>query len=329
MPKVSIIIPCRNEERTIRFLLEAIYRQTFPNQDMEVVIADGLSEDRTREEIASFQEEYPKLQVHVIENRTLTIPAALNTAIAAAKGEIILRLDAHSVPDQSYIAKSVENLEAHKGTVVGGVWKIKAGKDTWIAHAIAAAAAHPLGVGDAKYRYSEIAEIVDTVPFGAYYKSLIDQIGNFDESLLSNEDYEFNVRVQRANGTIWLDPKITAIYFARPNLKALAKQYWRYGFWKVQMLRRYPDSLRWRQVVPPLFISSLLVLSLLTFWWPVASWILLLEVVLYWVALFQVGLQLASENKRIPHIIGVPMAIATMHFSWGTAFLWSLIRKKD
>ena len=200
MPKVSIIIPCRNEERTIRFLLEAIHHQTFPNQEMEVVIADGLSEDRTREEIASFQSEFPNLPIRVIDNETLTIPAALNTAIGAAKGEIILRLDAHSVPDQSYIARSVENLEAKKGAVVGGVWKIKAGEDTWIAHAIAAAAAHPLGVGDAKYRYTEKAESVDTVPFGAYYRSLIEQVGGFDEKLLSNEDYEFNARVQKSGG---------------------------------------------------------------------------------------------------------------------------------
>ena len=170
---------------------------------------------------------------------------------------------------------------------------------------------------------------MDTVPFGAYYKTLIDQVGNFDESLLSNEDYEFNVRVRKAKGRIWLDPKITAIYFARPNLQALAKQYWRYGFWKVKTLRRFPDSLRWRQVVPPLFITSIIILGLLSIWWPLASWILLLEVVLYWVALFQVGMQLASENKRFTHIFGVPLAIATMHFFWGSAFLWSSIRKKD
>ena len=127
-----------------------------------------------------------------------------------------------------------------------------------MAQSIAAAASHPLGVGDALYRHASKASQVDTVPFGAFKRELLALVGFFDESLLTNEDYEFNTRIRKSGGTIWLDPAIRSVYFARPTLAALARQYSRYGFWKWRMLRRYPETLRWRQGLPPLFVLSLL-----------------------------------------------------------------------
>jgi glycosyltransferase involved in cell wall biosynthesis len=327
MPKVSVIIPCRDEEKTIRLLLEALHGQTFPTGQMEVVISDGHSKDRTRQVIEGFQSKHTDLTIKVVDNTARTIPAALNTAIQHAAGEIIVRLDAHSVPQPDYVQRCVENLEAGKGKNVGGVWQIEPGDDTWVARSIAAAAAHPLGVGDAKYRYTDNPEAVDTVPFGAFYRKLIDEIGGFDETLLANEDYEFNARVRQSGGVVWLDPDIKATYFARHSLSALAKQYWRYGYWKVRMLRRYPGTVRWRQALPPAFIFSILILILLSFAWPQAWLILGLEVVSYALALLLVGLQVALTQKSLSHLIGVPLAIATMHFSWGCAFLWSLSKR--
>lgn len=325
-PKVSVIVPCRNEGRTIGELLDALKSQTFPLEQMEVIIADALSDDGTRQVIADYQQAHPQLVLRVVDNTRRIIPAALNTAIRAARGEIIVRLDAHSVPKPDYVSLCVQNLEAGKGANVGGIWLIEPGDDTWIARGIAAAAAHPLGVGDAKYRYTDKAGPVDTVPFGAYYKSLVSQVGEFDESLLTNEDYEFNTRIRESGNLLWLDPDIQATYYARATLGELAKQYWRYGFWKVRMLRRYPHTLRWRQGLPPLFVASLLGLGLLSLIMPLASWILLLEVVSYSAVLMLVGLQLAFKHRHILNLIGVPLAIATMHLAWGSAFLWSLVR---
>jgi glycosyltransferase involved in cell wall biosynthesis len=323
--KVSVIIPCYNEEATIRLVLEALLRQTYPLAQMEVVIADGMSTDRTRAEIAAFQEKHPTLNLRIVDNPKRDIPAALNTAIAAAKGEIIVRLDAHALPYPEYVARSVQGVEDGRGANVGGVWEIQPGGDTWAAEAIAFAAAHPLGVGDAKYRYTDAAAEVDTVPFGAFKKKLIEEIGGFDESLLTNEDYEFNVRVRKAGGKVWLDPGIRARYFARPSLSALAKQYARYGYWKVRMLRRYPKSLRWRQAIPPLFVLSLLGMGVLSIWFPLARWIWGGEVVLYALALLTSGLQAVFAKRKTTYIFGVPLAMMTMHFSWGGAFLWGLM----
>jgi succinoglycan biosynthesis protein ExoA len=208
MPKVSIVIPCYNEQSTIRLLLGALREQTFPRAEMEVIIADGMSTDHTRDVITAFQKDFPDLVMRVIDNTLRNIPSGVNCAIEASRGEIILRLDAHSRPYPEYIANSVKALEDGRGDNVGGVWEIHPGADTWIAKSIAVAAAHPLGVGDAMYRHAKHAAEVDTVPFGSFKRDLIERVGLFDESLLTNEDYEFNARIRKAGGRIWLDPSI-------------------------------------------------------------------------------------------------------------------------
>ena len=328
MPKVSVIIPCYNEQATIGLLLDALYAQTFPRAEMEVVIADGFSTDGTRAAIAAWAKAHPDLPVRVVDNPRRIIPAGLNRAIAAARGEFIVRLDAHSVPAPDYIERSVAALEQGLGANVGGVWEITPGGKGWIARGIAAAASHPLGVGDARYRYASSAGEVDTVPFGAFRRSLIEQIGAYDESLLTNEDYEFNVRVRAAGGKVWLDPAIRSRYFARPTLAALAKQYWRYGFWKAKMLRRYPNTLRWRQALPPLFVLAFIVLGVLGIFWKPALWLWMAQVGIYALALVAAGIQTAVTRRDPALAIGVPLAIATMHFAWGSAFLASLFTPK-
>jgi glycosyltransferase involved in cell wall biosynthesis len=324
MVDVSIIIPCLNEEQTISLLLEAIHGQTYPQHEIEVIIADGISNDRTREVIKIFQLEHPGLKIKVVDNLKRSIPSGLNRAFEAASGEFIVRLDAHSIPAADYVALSIQALKGGSGEVVGGVWEIKPGGGKWISQAIAAAACHPLGAGDARYRVGGEAQIVDTVPFGAYHRRLFLKIGGYDETLLSNEDYEFNVRTRQAGGKIWMDPQISSIYFARGSLGDLAKQYWRYGYWKLRMLLRYPGTFRWRQIAG-VFVLSWPVLGLISIWLPPARWLLLLETVLYISALVLAGIQCVLKRQDIGQLFGVPLAIATMHFSWGTGFLWSAV----
>lgn len=325
MTLVSVIVPCYNEQATIGLLLDALDKQTFPRHEMEVIIADGLSNDRTRQEIEAFQIAHPQLKIMVVDNHKRNIPSGLNRAISASNGEFIIRLDAHSVPYPDYIELCVNALQAELGENVGGVWEIKPAGDRWMARAIAAAVAHPLGVGDAHYRFTGSARSVDTVPFGAFRKTLIDHIGMFNEALLTNEDYEFNARIRQANGQVWLDPAIRSVYFARSNWSSLIRQYWRYGFWKGRMLLRFPHTLRWRQALPPLFVLSLLSLALLGLWIPVAWQILAAEIAVYSLALILVAGMLAIKKQDLAMLVGVPLAIASMHISWGAALLWSLI----
>lgn len=322
-PSVSVIIPCYNEEATIRKLLEALRSQTYPLTKMEVVISDGFSSDRTREVIAEFQKEHADLTVRVVDNKAKTIPAGVNQAIRESRGEILVRLDAHSMPIPEYVERCVDAHQTGKGDNVGGVWDIQPGADTWVAKSISFAAAHPLGVGDAMYRLNAKPGAVDTVPFGSFRRSLIQKIGTFDETLLANEDYEFNTRVRESGGVVWLDPAIRSVYFSRSTLKKLAEQYWRYGFWKLKMLKRYPHTLRWRQALPPVFVFILAALIVLSLGLRIAQVLLVLQLFAYFFILGLAGIQLAIKTRKGFLIWGLPLAIATMHITWGAGFLWS------
>jgi len=323
-PTVSVIIPCRNEEKTIHLVLEAIHAQSYPLELMEVIIADGLSDDATRQAIQSFAEVHPKLKISLIDNPKQIIPAALNLAINASSSEVIVRMDAHSLPSPDYVRLCVEALEADKAENVGGVWNIRPQNNSWIARSIAAAAMNPFAVGDAHYRFTDKAAYVDTVPYGAYKRELFDKIGSYDESLLANEDYELNTRIRQSGGRIWLDPAIECTYFARPNLAKLAQQYWNYGYWKAQMLKRYPETLRYRQAIPPLFVLVLLSLIILGFFWRSAWVVLVLVFGLYLIIQWLIALKISLKQGDFWLSFGIVLATLTMHLSWGSALIYGL-----
>jgi len=325
MPKVSVVVPCYNEQSTIRLLLSALREQTYPRAEMEVVVADGMSSDRTRDAITAFQKDFPDLDVRVVDNSLRNIPSGVNRAIEASLGGIIVRLDAHSKPYPDYVEKCVVAHEENRGDNVGGIWEIHPGIDSWMANSIAVAASNPLGVGDAMYRHATHAAEVDTVPFGSFRRELIDRIGFFNESLLTNEDYEFNVRVKKAGGKIWLDPSIRSIYFARPTLLELARQYWRYGYWKYCMLRRYPDTLKWRQALPPLFVLSLISLLLVSIFLPILMFVLVGELFVYFSIMLIAGLYTAFRQRKPYLTLGLVLTIPVMHITWGGGFLWSIL----
>jgi glycosyltransferase involved in cell wall biosynthesis len=322
--EVSIIVPCFNEEKTIQLLLQAILDQSINTEKIEVIIADAMSTDNTRLKIQEFANNNPRLSIRIVDNIKRTIPGAINLAALSARGEYLLRLDAHSVPNRDYIFNSIELLKSGKAQNVGGIWEICPGNDTCMAKAIAKAAAHPFGAGDAGYRISTQSGFVDTVPFGAFKKDVFIQLGGFDESLLSNEDYEFNTRLRQNGGKIWLDTSIRSKYYARKSLAELAKQYWRYGFWKNRMLRKYPKSLRWRQAIPPLFVSAILILGISSFFVPFARIILGTGVGLYLFALFSSSI-IESVRKKDGCYLMMAFAFATIHFCWGGGFLYSFI----
>lgn len=322
---VSVIIPCYNEVATIVGLLEAISGQTYSLSNLEVIIADGGSSDGTQAAIRDFARERPELKIKLIDNRNRTIPAALNSAIRSARGSIIVRLDAHSEPSPDYIKHCLETLERTGAANVGGMWHIRPGRDNWIGRSIAAAAAHPIGAGDASYRIGGPEGEVDTVPFGAYRKEWLERIGPFDEQLLTNEDYEYNLRIRQAGGVIWFSPEIESRYYARSDLVNLAQQYLRYGYWKARMLMKHPRSIRLRQAIPPLIALTFIGLLVASPSHVLAQVALATALGAYALTLGIASVGAVLQHKDLPMIFGVPLALFTMHFSWGIAFWWGLL----
>lgn len=314
---------------TIERLLQSLLGQTYPTDKLEVVIADGMSTDSTREIIEVFSKQKKNLNIRVINNEARFIPHALNLAIRESTGDILIRMDAHSIPASDYVEHCVNALLENKGDNVGGLWNIQPSTETYAAKSIAIAACHPLGSGGANYRSGRKAQQVDTVPYGAYKRETFDRIGPYNESLLANEDYEWNMRLIANEGKVWFDPKINCIYFARSSYKALAKQYFNYGYWKVRMLQNFPKTLRIRQLLPPvvtlLFILSAIVsLVSILVGKPWGAAITLVLLIAYF-GILGLSVAISSRSSNAHLLPGVSLGIACMHFSWGIGFLYSLL----
>jgi len=324
--RISIVVPCRNESRHISGLLDAVGAQTCPAD--EVVLVDSSSDD-TRETVARYVEAHRELTVRIVPFDRASIPGAVNLGVREATGAVIVRLDGHSAPNPEYVARAVETLRRSDDVgVVGGVWRVRPGAETLAARGIALAVSHPMGAGDAVYRVADAhaaARDVDTVPFGCFQKSFWESVGGYNEDLLTNEDYEFNFRVRRSGRRVVLDPGMQSTYFARPTLGALATQYGRYGQWKMRMLRQYPESLRWRQAVPPAFVAAVILLVLTSPWLSGSAWLAAWLLTVYGVALAVAAGDACRRTGDWNAWFYVVAAFVAIHFCWGGAALLSLL----
>jgi cellulose synthase/poly-beta-1,6-N-acetylglucosamine synthase-like glycosyltransferase len=321
LPFVSVVIPCFNEERYIGAVIERIVAQ-YDEGRLEIIVVDGNSTDNTRVVVNDCAARLPQANVRLLDNPARRIPNALNLGIAAARGEIIARMDAHAIPSANYLRRSIELLGDDPEAIVGMPCRIRAGAETATAHAIAQVVAHPFGIGDAQYRIAHTGGVraVDTVPFGVYRKTLWQQLGGFNESLLANEDYDFNYRARQQGVRVLLDTAAHTVYFARPTLKELARQYFRYGHWKAQMLKLHPRSMRLRHAVAPLFVAALIALGLSGLLWHAAWSLLLLMLLAYLLPAFTFAFKLARREGDYKMLAPIIVAFFVVHCSWGGGF---------
>jgi succinoglycan biosynthesis protein ExoA len=316
--KLSIVIPARNEEKYMRALLDSVLANDYPHDHMEILIVDGMSTDRTREIVCEYRQRYPFIRL--LENPRRIIPAALNVGIRAARGEIIVRMDAHTTYATDYIRLAVHALETTGAAMIGGIQRPTG--STLITRAIAAATSSPFGMGNSYYHYgTEMCWVDDSVYLGTWHKSTLMQLGGFNENWLINEDSELNERLRASGGKILLCPNLNSSYQVRGSLAALARQFFRYGFWRARTLTIYPSSFAWRHLVPPAFVISLL-LSL-----AIARQSLLLALLVPCAyALTSMFLSAMIVVRQGWNRALALLAFATVHLSWGTGFLLGLGR---
>lgn len=316
-PSVSIVMPVHNEADFIERSLRAVLAQTYPSALMEVIIADGLSTDATRAEIEKLKA-VSKIPIQIVDNPKQIAPSGLNRAIRQAKGEIIVRVDGHCEIEPDYVANCVKYLQAECAEGIGG--PIETLGETLSAQAIAVAMSSTFGVGGSAFRTINDREMyVDTVAFPGYKREIFEKIGFFNEELIRNQDDEFNFRLRKSGGRILLAPDIRSKYYSRSNIKALWRQYFQYGYWKVRVLQLHPKQMSWRQFVPFIFVLTITVLSILSLFFVAGRWALIGVAGLYWLASLAATLKSAAriEPRGLPLVF---LSFSILHISYGLGF---------
>jgi succinoglycan biosynthesis protein ExoA len=329
--KISVVIPCRNERQHIGEFLDSVLMQVLdPDWQVEILVADGLSDDGTREVLRQYSEKAP--QVRMIDNPGRIVSTGLNAAIGAAMGEVIIRMDAHTMYAGDYIRECVIALQTSGADNVGGPW-VAEGRGL-IGEAIAAAFRSPFCNGGGKAHDPNYEGEVDTVYLGCWVRSVFDRVGLFDPQLVRNQDDEFNFRLLRSGGRVWQSPRIRSAYTPRASITALFRQYLQYGFWKVAVIRKHRGLASWRHVVPVLFVSSILlswalialaaVLGFSTIALAISA-ALAAGLSVYCLACVAAALPFARSLDWPPLLI-LPGVMAVYHVAYGLGFLAGVIK---
>ena len=317
-PALSVVVPLRNSAADLPACLQAILAQDYPG-DVDVVLAVGPSDDDT-EKIAR-DSSAADARVRVVDNPSGRTPAALNAGIAAAEGEVIARVDGQAVIPPGYLRRAIETLVESGADNVGGIQD--ATGTTTFERAVAAAMTSRFGVGNAAFHYGGEPGPTDTVYLGVFRRSALDRVGGFDESLIRNQDYELNWRIRDTGGVVWFDPSLRVRYRPRSSLRGLARQYFEYGVWKREVLRRHPRSTRLRQLVAPAAVvanAGSLVLSVAHS----PRWLVVPGVY----AGAALGASVIAGRRAGPGVmLRLPAVFATMHHAWGVGFLVSRRQK--
>ena len=314
MKKVSVVIPCRNEKDFIEACIRSVTEAEYPEEQLEIIVCDGMSDDGTSAILEDLRLRIPIMQV--IKNEKMITPVARNLGVKKATGDYILIFDAHAEMAADYIMKNVAIPDSHPEVwCSGGLWNHC--YQSTLAKSIAWAMSSAFGVGNAAFRTGQGSGYTDTVGMPLYRKEVFDTIGLFDEALIRNQDDEFNYRLIKAGGRIWLTTGTRVNYFVRPSWGKLFRQYYQYGYWKVYVNRKHRTVTTLRQLVPlffVLFLAGAAVQSLL--FWNISNFSL-------FVLFLYLTLSLASAMKlssRPMEILQIMISFFILHFSYGLGY---------
>ena len=322
---LSVVCPIYNEEKYIGACVESILAQDYPKEDLEVIFADGMSTDRTREIVAGYAAKYP--WIRLIDNPQRIVPPALNKAIEASRGDIIMRLDAHAAYPPNYFSALVDAHHKYTADNIGAVCKTDVLNKNAKSMAIKEVLAHPLGVGNSAFR-TGICEVkeVDTVPFGCWKREAFDKFGEFDERLVRNQDIEFSKRILRNGGKILIIPDTYSTYFARETFSKLAGNNYGNGLWNILTVwyTREFNSLSLRHFIPLLFVLSLLLPAIAGIFWHPFWWICAASLLMYTMVVGFMSARIAL--RRHLNFFYLVASFFVLHLSYGWGSLIGLLK---
>jgi GT2 family glycosyltransferase len=316
IPAVSVVIPSRNERKHIEVCLKSIMTQVLPDEPFEIIIAEGMSDDGTREIVTEMAKE--DARIRVIDNPQITTPCGMNAGIRAARGRYVAIIGAHNRYASDYLCRSVDVLEKTGADNVGGVMICEA--TSYIQAGIAAAHHSSFSVGGARWHDVHYEGPADTVFGGVYRREVFEKIGLFDEELVRNQDDELNLRLTRAGGKVWQSPQIKSWYSPRTSLKDLWRQYVQYGYWKVRVIQKHRMPASVRQLVPGCFVLSL-ILSAITSLWISSSALFLATLSSGYFACNIIASCITAARTEWRLLPLLPAIFACYHFAYGYGFL--------
>ncbi len=325
-PLVTVIMPIRNEEAFIERSLGAVLAQDYPSDRVQVLVADGMSDDATREVVTRLASAPGVAEVEIVDNPGRIVPTGFNAALDRARGDVVVRVDGHTIIAPDYISQCVAALADSGADNVGG--RMDAVSDGPVGQAIALATSSPFGVGNSQFHYAEGRHWVDSVYMGAWPREVFDRVGRFDPEMVRNQDDEFNYRLRSQGGRILLTDAIRSEYYNRASLRTLFRQYRQYGHWKVRVLQKHPRQMSARQFAPPALVAALAGGAVLApFSRPVRrAW----SAVAAAYAVANLGASVSVARRAgLRHLRLLPVVFGALHIGYGLGFLGGLIAFRD
>lgn len=322
LPLVSVVIPCRNEVGYIGRCLDSIATNGYPHDRLDVVVADGMSTDGTRELLLDYSRRHPFIRV--VDNVARVTPAAFNAGVTNARGDLVMIMSAHATYAPGAIAKCVRYSREYDADNVGGVWRIASRGTSIMDRAVAVALAHPFGVGGATYRTGRAIEPqwVDTAAYGCYRRDVFERVGLFNPKLIRGQDMEFNMRLKRAGGRTLLAPDVEITYYARSRFRDFARHNYRNGAWAViPFLHSDVVPVSPRHLIPFAFVLSLVVPLLAALAWPAAVWLAVASGLAYASVCILASAHAARRAGNPWLALVLPVVFTTLHVGYGLGSL--------
>jgi succinoglycan biosynthesis protein ExoA len=315
---VSVLTPVLDEEAYIRDAARSMLSQQFDGE-IEFIFIDGRSEDRTVEILRELASADPRIRI--LDNERRSTPIALNLGLGASRGEFVCRMDAHTHYPPDYIARGVERLRKGDAEHVSGP-QLPQGTGKW-SRRVALALSSRIGTGEADFRHLSEDEIeVDSGFTGLWRRATLEQQGGWDEEWHNDQDTELAARIRKGGGRIVCLPQMAADYIPRDSLRSLARQYWRYGFYRAKTSGRHPESMRRSHVLAPGLVIALALALMLP---GRAALLPRAGAALYAVALAGVSAREARPGQRAD-AASLPLVFLAMHIPWGLGFLAGSLR---